>query len=100
MRFIITSSPPFLFKSIFIDGRRSIYLISLPLACVGTIGVYFSKTVVHLFISRIIQAFGASSLMSLGAATVSDIYRVEERGAAMGVYFGVRVSSPQHGIGF
>lgn len=92
VRLITTSSPSFLLNR-FIDGRRRIYLLSLPLACVGAIGVFFSKTIVHLFISRAIQALGASSLMSQGAATISDIYRVEERGAAMGVYFGVRVSS-------
>lgn len=39
---------------------------------------------------RLIQAFGASSGMSVGAAVVGDIYKLEERGTAMGIFFGVR----------
>ena len=42
---------------------------------------------------RIVQAFGASSGMSVGAGVIGDIYRLEERGAAMGVFFGVGVLS-------
>ena len=33
-------------------------------------------------------------MMSVGAATISDIYRLEERGTAMGVFFGVSDSFP------
>ncbi len=38
---------------------------------------------------RVVQAFGASSAMSVGAGVIGDIYRLEERGYAMGLFFGV-----------
>ncbi|PIL33104.1 MFS general substrate transporter [Ganoderma sinense ZZ0214-1] len=37
---------------------------------------------------RIVQAFGASSGMSIGAGVIDDIYRLEERGYAMGIFVG------------
>ncbi len=43
---------------------------------------------------RVIQAFGASSGLSVGAGAISDMYRLEERGQAMGIFFGVRVQRP------
>ena len=38
---------------------------------------------------RVVQAFGASSAMSVGAGVIGDIYRLEERGYVMGLFFGV-----------
>jgi MFS family permease len=38
---------------------------------------------------RFVQAFGASPGMSVGAGVIGDIYRLEERGQAMGIFFGV-----------
>jgi MFS family permease len=72
------------------DGRRPIYLFSLPTLCIASLGVAFARSVPALLIWRIIQAFGCSSGMSVGAAVIGDIYRLEERGTAMGVFFGVR----------
>lgn len=39
---------------------------------------------------RVIQAFGMSSGVSVGAGVIGDIYKVEERGTAIGIFFGVR----------
>ena len=39
---------------------------------------------------RVVQAFGASSGHSVGMGVIGDIYRLEERGTASGIYFGVR----------
>lgn len=75
----------------YIDGRRPVYLWSLPLLCIGSVIVTVSKAVPELLAGRFIQAFGASGGFSLGAAVIGDIYKVEERGAALGVFYGVRV---------
>ncbi|KIJ24108.1 hypothetical protein M422DRAFT_39286, partial [Sphaerobolus stellatus SS14] len=75
-------------------GRQPIYYSSLPLLCLGSLAAALSRTVTELTISRAIQGFGAGSVMSVGAATISDIYRVEERGTAMGVYFGAVLLGP------
>ncbi|GJJ15222.1 hypothetical protein Clacol_009498 [Clathrus columnatus] len=69
--------------------KRLILIMAVSSGIIGrSIGVYFSKTVSLLFVSRALQALGASSLLSLGAAMLSDVYRVEERGTAIGIYFG------------
>ncbi|KAF8589764.1 MFS general substrate transporter [Ramaria rubella] len=75
-------------------GRQPIYLMSLPLLCLGSLGVSLSTSVFQLVVGRIVQAFGASSVMSVGAATISDIYKLEERGTAMGIYFGAILMGP------
>lgn len=74
------------------DGRRLIFLMSLPCLCIGSAGVALSQTVPTLMFWRVVQAFGASSGMSVGAGAIGDIYKLEERGAAMGIFFGVRLS--------
>jgi MFS family permease len=38
---------------------------------------------------RVVQAFGGGGGMSVGAGVISDIYRLEERGSAMGFFFAV-----------
>ncbi|KIJ33129.1 hypothetical protein M422DRAFT_265000 [Sphaerobolus stellatus SS14] len=75
-------------------GRQPIYYSSLPLLCLGSLASALSRTVTELAISRAIQGFGAGSVMSVGAATISDIYRIEERGTAMGIYFGAVLLGP------
>ena len=42
-----------------------------------------------LLLWRVFQAFGASSGLSLGMGVIGDIYRLEERGTASGVFFSV-----------
>ncbi|OJT01991.1 MFS antiporter QDR3 [Trametes pubescens] len=75
-------------------GRRPIYLCSLPCLCVGSIGVALAYSVPSLMFWRIIQAFGASSGLSVGAGAISDMYRLEERGQAMGIFFGASLFGP------
>ncbi|KAI0353917.1 MFS general substrate transporter [Trametes cingulata] len=75
-------------------GRRSVYLLSLPCLCVGSVGVALAHTVPTLMFWRVFQAFGASSGISVGAGTIGDIYRVEERGTAMGIFYGASFVGP------
>ena len=46
-----------------------------------------TDTIFHAYI--IVLMNEVLSVMAIGAATISDIYRLEERGTAMGVFFGV-----------
>ncbi|KAI0353918.1 MFS general substrate transporter [Trametes cingulata] len=75
-------------------GRRSVYLLSLPCLCIGSVGVALAHTVPTLMFWRVVQAFGASSGLSVGAGTIGDIYRLEERGTAMGIFFGASFVGP------
>ena len=43
-----------------------------------------------------LQAAGSSAGLSTGIAIIGDIYKLEERGTAMGITFGVRHSFPPY----
>ncbi|KAJ2985708.1 hypothetical protein NUW54_g10060 [Trametes sanguinea] len=75
-------------------GRRTVFLISLPCLCIGSAGVAMSHSVPTLLFWRVVQAFGSSSGMSVGAGAIGDIYKLEERGAAMGIFFGASLFGP------
>ncbi|KAF9043989.1 major facilitator superfamily domain-containing protein [Panaeolus papilionaceus] len=75
-------------------GRRPIYLTFLPLLVVGSFGVASAPTVPSLMIWRFIQAAGASPGMAVGAGVIGDIYRLEERGTAMGIFFAAILLGP------
>ncbi|ESK87314.1 mfs dha1 amino acid exporter [Moniliophthora roreri MCA 2997] len=68
-------------------GRRPTYLLGLPILCIGSIGVAQSNTIPSLMTWRFIQTFGVSSGLSVGAGVIGDIYALEERGMAMGIFF-------------
>ncbi|EJU03028.1 MFS general substrate transporter [Dacryopinax primogenitus] len=75
-------------------GRKPIYLVSLPLFCVGSMGVALSQSLVQLIVTRILQGIGASSVLSVGAGSIGDIYRPTERGRAMGLMYGGALFGP------
>ncbi|PBK60698.1 MFS general substrate transporter [Armillaria solidipes] len=75
-------------------GRRPVYLVGLPLLCVGSLGVALSQTVSQLMVWRFLQTFGASPGLSVGAGVIGDIYKLEERGGAMGIFFGACLLGP------
>ncbi|KAK0190826.1 MFS general substrate transporter [Armillaria mellea] len=75
-------------------GRRSVYLIGTPLLCIGSIGVALSNSVPEIMIWRLIQALGTSGGMSVGAAVIGDIYKLTQRGTAMGIFFGASLLGP------
>ncbi|GJJ11728.1 hypothetical protein Clacol_005966 [Clathrus columnatus] len=70
-----------------VDGRQPVYLSSLPMVALGSIITAAANSITVLVIGRCIQAFGASCVQAVGAATISDIYRLEERGTGMGIFF-------------
>lgn len=71
------------------DGRRPVYLTVLPIFALGSLGVALARTVPQLMLFRVVQAFGGGGGMSVGAGVISDIYRLEERGSAIGFFFAV-----------
>ncbi|GAA5847354.1 hypothetical protein JCM9279_000252 [Rhodotorula babjevae] len=68
-------------------GRRPIYLISLPVFALGCLGTALSRSLGALIATRILQAFGSSPVLSIGAGTIGDLYQKDERGAAMGLFY-------------
>lgn len=59
---------------------------------VGSTAVGLSNDIPHLMAWRFLQAFACSGGVSVGAAVIGDIYKLEERGGAMGIFFAVRVN--------
>ncbi|KIM80027.1 hypothetical protein PILCRDRAFT_73598 [Piloderma croceum F 1598] len=75
-------------------GRRPVYLVSLPLLCAGSLGVALSRGVPELMALRFLQAIGSSAGLTVGSGVIGDIYKLEERGTAMGVFFGAVLLGP------
>ncbi|TCD62516.1 hypothetical protein EIP91_006790 [Steccherinum ochraceum] len=75
-------------------GRKSIYIISAVCQAAGSLGVASAHTVPELLSLRILQAFGSSSGLSIGLAVIGDIYKVDERGTASGIFFGCVLLGP------
>jgi len=71
------------------DGRRPVYLYSLPILMIGSIGVALSTNIPSLLFWRFLQALGAAPALVLGAGVIGDIYKLEERGRAMSIIFAV-----------
>jgi MFS family permease len=64
------------------------------LLSIGSFGTALATNIPQLMVWRFVQAFGASPGISVGAGAVGDIYKLEERGMAMGIFFAVsRVDS-------
>ncbi|GAA6017760.1 hypothetical protein JCM10207_000488 [Rhodosporidiobolus poonsookiae] len=68
-------------------GRRPIYIVSLPIFALGSMGVALSNSLAALIVTRIIQAIGSCAVLSVGAGTVGDLYPKQERGTAMGWFY-------------
>ncbi|GAA5915376.1 hypothetical protein JCM6882_000236 [Rhodosporidiobolus microsporus] len=68
-------------------GRRPIYIVSLPIFALGSLGCALSQSLAALIVTRIIQGIGSCSVLSVGAGTIGDLYRKEQRGSAMGFFY-------------
>lgn len=68
-------------------GRKMLYMISLVIyiaSCICLAALPSHAAV--LFVFRVVQAFGASSVQSLGAGTVADIIEPKNRAAAISIF--------------
>jgi len=68
-------------------GRKLLYLVSLIFFIVSNILLAaVPANIGALFVLRIVQAFGASSVMSVGAGTVADIIEPKNRAKAISYF--------------
>ncbi|KAF8877744.1 major facilitator superfamily domain-containing protein [Gymnopilus junonius] len=75
-------------------GRKPVYLVGTPLLLAGSLGVAASQTVPELMVWRFIQALGASPGLAVGSGVIGDIYKLEERGQALGIFFSAILLGP------
>ncbi|KAI9257650.1 major facilitator superfamily domain-containing protein [Sporodiniella umbellata] len=68
-------------------GRRNVYLVSFVIAIIGNICCAVSINVEMFNGFRAISAMGSSSVLSMGAGTIADIFEPQERGRAFAIYF-------------
>ncbi|KAI8874632.1 MFS general substrate transporter, partial [Backusella circina FSU 941] len=80
-----------------IFGRRRIYILSFLISMVGSVGCALSTNVGMFIAFRAVSSMGASSVMSMGAGTLSDIYYASERGRAMSIYMAPPLLAPAVG---
>ncbi|KAI9677066.1 MAG: Dityrosine transporter 1 [Caeruleum heppii] len=70
------------------SGRKPLYVISFAIFIMANLVLALSPTLYGiLIVFRIIQAFGACSVASLGAGTVADIIEPKNRASAMSIFF-------------
>ncbi|KAI0685014.1 MFS general substrate transporter [Cytidiella melzeri] len=80
-----------------IIGRKKVYLVSLSIGLTGAIVAATSHSIGILIGMRCLQAVGTSAILSIGAATLADIYDPHERGTMMGVYYCAPLIGPALG---
>ncbi|KAG1830025.1 vacuolar DHA amino acid exporter [Suillus variegatus] len=80
-----------------IKGRKAVYLFSLVLFILGSVIVAVSRTVAFVISMRILQGIGASAVLTIGAATLADIYEPHQRGKMMGIFYAAPLLGPSFG---
>jgi MFS family permease len=74
---------------VIIDGRRPVYLWSLPVFVFGALGASMATQIPSLLFFRFLQGLGVAPGLVLGPSVIGDIYKLEERGRAMSVFLSV-----------
>lgn len=72
------------------DGRSASGML---FTITGSFAVATSTDIKSLIFRRFVQMFGCSAGYALRAATIGDVYKVEERGTAMGTFLSVSLPS-------
>ncbi|KAI9029486.1 major facilitator superfamily domain-containing protein [Hyaloraphidium curvatum] len=69
-------------------GRKPIYVVSMAICLVSSVALVFSPkfNIGWLIGWRAVQGCGACAAFSVGAGTIADIYRIEQRGRAIGIW--------------
>ncbi|TCD62100.1 hypothetical protein EIP91_007475 [Steccherinum ochraceum] len=78
-------------------GRKIVYLFSFALSVTGNVVAALAKSVTLLIGMRCLQAVGSSAVISIGAATLADMYDPHERGTFMGLYLCAPLLGPAIG---
>ncbi|THV48324.1 hypothetical protein BGAL_0255g00100 [Botrytis galanthina] len=60
-------------------GRKPVYLLSVPLGCIFTLGCGFSQNIASLSILRFFAGMAFSPALAIGAGSIADCYTAEKR---------------------
>jgi multidrug resistance protein len=78
-------------------GRRAVYLVSIPIFALFTLGSGFSNDITSLSICRFFAGLFGSPGLSIGSATISDIWPPAERAIPMTAYIATPFLAPSLG---
>lgn len=67
-------------------GRRVVYLVSLPIAALFTLGAGFSQSIAALAITRFFAGFFGSPVLAVGGGTNVDLWPAVHRAVATGTF--------------
>lgn len=67
-------------------GRKAVYLVSIPIFALFILGSGFSQNIASLIICRFFAGVFGSPGLSIGSATVADVWRPHERAIPMSLY--------------
>jgi MFS family permease len=68
----------------------------MPITILASFALASSTDLTSLLFWRFLQTFGCSGGYVIGAAIIGDIYRLEERGTAMGTFISVSTPAVVH----
>ncbi|KAL4070033.1 major facilitator superfamily domain-containing protein [Scleroderma yunnanense] len=95
---LIQGNVPLLWSALSeIKGRKLVYVLSTSLFILGSIIVALSKNIGLVIGMRMMQAIGSSAVLTIGAATLADIYDPHQRGTMMGIYYVAPLLGPSLG---
>ncbi|KAL4266521.1 MFS transporter superfamily protein [Pleurotus pulmonarius] len=80
-----------------IKGRRLVYTLSVGLSTVGCIVTALAPNIGLVIGFRCLQGAGSASVISIGAATLADLYPPSIRGTKMGIYYAAPLLGPSLG---
>lgn len=69
------------------SGRRTVYMTSFILFVLWILLSAFSNSIGMLISMRVLAVSAASSVQSVGAGTIADVWEVKERGTATGIFY-------------
>jgi EmrB/QacA subfamily drug resistance transporter len=77
-----------------IVGRKKIFTLGIFLFTLSTFLIIFSWNIISLIVFRILQGFSSAMIFGTSLAIISSVFKVGERGRAMGInitatYFGL-----------
>ncbi|OXC68383.1 hypothetical protein AYX13_03087 [Cryptococcus neoformans] len=77
-----------------LNGRKTVYLVSYTLYVIALVVASRANSMPLLIVMRILQSTGSGPTVSLGAGSLADMYETHERGAKLGLFYGVPMIAP------
>jgi multidrug resistance protein len=75
-------------------GRRPVYLVAMLITLVSSIACAVAKSYGVQIFTRMLQGFGASGAIAVGAGSIADVFFLHERGVYNGIWIATSQSGP------